>query len=216
MARFFAFRPDTGRSLPAEKLRLLKALASKRFQLVEMRKRPQARIRAHQKLGTAEWPEFGSVTGEQAAALACLAPSARDSGTQRGKRAIAGGRRALRHVMFQAGLVASHHNPSPKIFADRLRQAGKPHKVIITAVARKLVILANAPCRTWQKRAPSTQGEIQLPGRVAMRRALLGISKHRATGMRRRWCLRSEPTRFLRGNNSVSDPALAAGLAVCT
>ncbi|MDD7972913.1 IS110 family transposase [Roseinatronobacter alkalisoli] len=53
IARFFAFRPEAGRSLPAEKLRILRALTSKRAQLVEMRKRLLAQIRAHQKLGTA-------------------------------------------------------------------------------------------------------------------------------------------------------------------
>ena len=53
IARFFAFRPEAGRRLPAEKLRLLRALTSKRAQLVEMRKRLLAQIRAHQKLGTA-------------------------------------------------------------------------------------------------------------------------------------------------------------------
>lgn len=209
IARFFAFRPEAGRSLPSEKLRLLRALASKRAQLVEMRKRPLAQIRAHQKLGTAamfedidtelkhwidsvikeledritraiasddrlsetagilrsipvigpvastmlipEMPEIGIITGEQAAALTGLAPVAHDSGTLRGKRAIAGGRRALRHVMFQAALVAAHHNAIMKAFADRLRKAGKPHKVIITAVARKLVTIANALCKSGQK-----------------------------------------------------------------
>jgi len=214
IARFFAFRPDAGRRLPAEKLRLLRALTSKRAQIVEMRKRLLAQIRAHQKLGTAEMfdsvdtelkarldclikelearigaaissdallaetagvlrsipgigpvastmliaemPELGTITGEQAAALVGLAPVAHDSGTLRGKRTIAGGRRALRHVMFQAALVAAHHNPSMKAFADRLRKAGKPHKVIITAVARKLVNLANALCKSRQKWTPST------------------------------------------------------------
>lgn len=53
IARFFAFRPEAGRSHPAEKIRILRALTSKRAQLVEMRKRPLAQIRAHQKLGTA-------------------------------------------------------------------------------------------------------------------------------------------------------------------
>jgi transposase len=99
----------------------------------------------------AEMPEIGTITGEEAAALTGLAPVARDSGTLRGKRAIAGGRRALRHVMFQAALVAAHHNPNLRSFADRLRKAGKPHKVIITAVARKLVTIANAPCKNRQK-----------------------------------------------------------------
>lgn len=214
IARFFAFRPDAGRRLPTEKLRSLRALTSKRAQIVEMRKRLLAQIRAHQKLGTAEMfdsvdsdlkarldclikeledrigatlsgdvllaetagvlrsipgigpvastmliaemPELGTITGEQAAALVGLAPVAQDSGTLRGKRSIAGGRRALRHVMFQAALVAAHHNPSMKAFADRLRKAGKPHKVIITAVARKLVNLANALCKSRQKWKPST------------------------------------------------------------
>lgn len=214
IARFFAFRPEAGRSLPAEKLRLLRALTTKRAQLVEMRKRLLAQIRAQQKLGTAvmfedvdieltqridsliqeledritraiasderlsetagvlrsipgigpvastmliaEMPEIGTITGEQAAALTGLAPVAHDSGTLRGKRAIAGGRRALRHVMFQAALVAAHHNPSLKPFADRLRKAGKPHKVVITAVARKLVIIANALCKSRQKWTAAT------------------------------------------------------------
>lgn len=96
----------------------------------------------------AEMPELGAISGEQAAALTGLAPIAHDSGVLRGKRAIAGGRRALRHVMFQAALVAAHHNPTLKAFAQRLRKAGKPHKVIITAVARKLATIANALCRS--------------------------------------------------------------------
>ena len=99
----------------------------------------------------AEMPEPVTSTGEEAAALAGLAPVAQDSGALRGKRAIAGGRRALRHVMSEAALVASHHNPTMKACADRLRKAGKPHKVIITAVARKLVNLANALCKSRQK-----------------------------------------------------------------
>lgn len=209
IARFFAFRPEAGRSLTAGKLRPLRALTTKRAQLVAMRKRLLAQIRAHQKLGTAvmfeaidtelkqridslikeledritraiasderlsetagvlrsilgigpvastmlmaEMPEIGTITGKQAAALTGLAPVAHDSGTLRGKRATAGGRRALRHVMFQAALVAAHHNPSLRSFADRLHKAGKPHKVIITAVARKLVTIANALCKCRQK-----------------------------------------------------------------
>lgn len=208
IARFMAFRPEAGRSLPHEKLRLLRALTSKRGQLVETRKRLLAQIKAHGKLGTAdmlhdmddalrvlldrqiaeledrieqliatddalaatarilrsvpgigpvastmliaEMPELGNISGEQAAALTGLAPIAHDSGTLKGKRTIAGGRRSLRHVMFQAALVASHHNPALKTFADRLRARGKPHKVIITAVARKLVTIANALCKNRQ------------------------------------------------------------------
>ena len=99
----------------------------------------------------AEMPELGQLSGEQAAALVGLTPIAHDSGVMRGKRAIGGGRRQLRHVIFQAALVASHHNPVLKIFADRLRAAGKPHKVVITAVARKLATIANALCKSRLK-----------------------------------------------------------------
>lgn len=96
----------------------------------------------------AEMPELGVVSGEQAAALTGLAPIAHDSGAMRGKRAIGGGRRSLRNVMFQAALVATYHNPVLKPFADRLRERGKPHKVIITAVARKLITITNALCKS--------------------------------------------------------------------
>lgn len=209
IARFMVFRPDAGRTLPHQKIRLPRALVSKRGQLVETRKRLLAQIKAHVKLGSvemfanmdeelkglldrqiarleaqiariiaadenltttadilrsvpgigpvastmliAELPELGQITGEQAAALTGLAPIAHDSGAMRGKRAIGGGRRLLRHVLFQAALVASHHNPILKTFADRLRDAGKPHKVIVIAVARKLVTIVNALIKSGQK-----------------------------------------------------------------
>ncbi|WP_456389047.1 transposase [Profundibacter sp.] len=98
----------------------------------------------------AEMPELGQIPGEQAAALTGLAPIAHDSGAMRGKRAIGGRRRALRHVLFQAALVASHHNPTLTVFANRLRERRKPHKVITIAVARKLVTIANALCKSRQ------------------------------------------------------------------
>lgn len=98
----------------------------------------------------AEMPELSQITGEQAATLTGLTPIAHDRGTLREKRAIGGGRRLLRHVMLQAALVAAHHNPVLKPFANRLRKAGKPHKVIVTSVARKLVTIANALCKSRQ------------------------------------------------------------------
>ena len=104
----------------------------------------------------AEMPELGHLSGEQAAALSDLAHIAHDSGALRGKRAIGGGRRLSRHVLFQAALVASHDNPVLKPFADRLRADGKPHKVVIIAVARKLVTIANALCKSRQKWSPLT------------------------------------------------------------
>ena len=109
--------------------------------------------------GSARWfarcrsrrcPSSAGSPGEQAAALAGLAPVARDSGQMRGKRMIGGGRRALRCVLHQAALVASIHNKDLKLFADRLRKEGKPHKVVAAAVARKLVVIANALCKSRQ------------------------------------------------------------------
>ena len=92
----------------------------------------------------ARMPELGRLGPAQAAALVGVAPFARDSGTFSGKRFIRGGRREIRSVLYQAALSASRFNPPLKAFAQRLKQAGKPHKIVITAVARKLIILANA------------------------------------------------------------------------
>ena len=61
----------------------------------------------------------------------------------------------MRHVLFQAALVASKYNPTLKAFADRLRNKGKPHKVVIIAVARKLITIANVLCKTGQKWKPN-------------------------------------------------------------
>jgi hypothetical protein len=66
----------------------------------------------------------------------------------------------------QAGRLPAHHNPSLQSFADRLREAGKPHKAIITAVARKLVTIANALCKSRQKWTVVTAQEIQLLGPI--------------------------------------------------
>lgn len=64
---------------------------------------------------------------------------------------------ALGHVMFQAALVAANHNPTQRGFADRLRKASMPHKVIITAVGRKLATIANMLCKNRRKwAAPDT------------------------------------------------------------
>ena len=68
---------------------------------------------------------------------------------------IGGGRRALWQVLHQAALVASIRNTDLKAFADRLRKEGKPHKVVM-AVARKLVVITNALCKSRQPRAAQT------------------------------------------------------------
>lgn len=92
----------------------------------------------------AQMPELGELNRREAAALAGLAPFNRDSGLTKGKRAIFGGRRAVRTGLYMAALVASRHNPILAAFYLRLRQAGKPPKLALTATMRKLLIALNA------------------------------------------------------------------------
>ncbi len=263
IARFLVFRPEAGRTLPAEHLRFLRALTTRRAQVVEMRKRLQAQIRAHRKSGTAELfedvdvelnersdvaitelesriseligrdshladiarilrsvpgigsvanstliaelPGLGTLTGEEAAALTGLAPVAQDCGTLRGKRAIAGGRRALRHVLFQAALFASHHNLTLKAFADRLCRDCKTHKVIVTAVARKLVIVANALCKKRREWEPLHPGKIQV---------LENSSPPGAHGsLSSAWRSRAPVRTGLSVSQDCADPAVCSGSA---
>lgn len=89
-------------------------------------------------------PEIGSLSREEAAALAGLAPFDNDSGTRNRTRRVAGGRKRLRKSLFMAAFAAAQWNKDLKTFYTRLRENGKPHLVAIIATARKLVILANA------------------------------------------------------------------------
>lgn len=104
-----------------------------------------------------ELPELGRLSREQIGALAGLAPVNRDSGRWSGKRFIAGGRAVVRSALYMASLAARQWNPALKAFADRLEAAGKPAKVVLIAVARKLLVIANAILRDqkpWCDRTP--------------------------------------------------------------
>ena len=68
-------------------------------------------------------PELGMIAGRKAAALAGLAPYARDSGKRKGKRCIAGGRSCLRTVLYLAAIAAIKWNPVLALFAKRLKDA---------------------------------------------------------------------------------------------
>jgi transposase len=87
--------------------------------------------------------ELGSLSDAQAAALAGLAPYDDDSGQYRGARHIRGGRFKVRRALYMAALSASQHNPILHAFYQRLINRGKPFKLAITAVMRKLIILLN-------------------------------------------------------------------------
>jgi transposase len=91
----------------------------------------------------AELPQLGRLNRRQAASLAGLAPYNRDSGQWTGKRRIGGGRAGVRRALYLAALTASRCNPILRTFYQRLREAGKPAKVALTAVMRKLVVLMN-------------------------------------------------------------------------
>ena len=89
-------------------------------------------------------PELGSLTREQAAALAGLAPFDRDSGNHHGERHIEGGRKRLRRSLYAAALAAAFHwNPEIKAIYRRLVGRGKAHNQALVACARKLLIYAN-------------------------------------------------------------------------
>lgn len=103
----------------------------------------------------AEMPELGQLTPRQVAALAGLAPMARDSGMRFGKRRIGGGRKTLRDVLYMAGLSAARHDPALKVFAERLKANGKAPKQAIIAVTRKLLIILNAMIRENRPYTPT-------------------------------------------------------------
>jgi transposase len=89
-------------------------------------------------------PELGTLSKPQVTALAGLAPFNRDSGAFRGTRCIRGGRSDVRCTLFMAAFSATRCNPVLKAFYQRLRAAGKPHKVALVAVMRKLLLHLNA------------------------------------------------------------------------
>ena len=90
-----------------------------------------------------EMPEIGTMTRKQVAGLAGLAPVTRQSGQWNGKAFIQGGRKHLRNALYMPALVAMRFNPDLKAICDKLRGAGKPVKVALTALMRKLIELAN-------------------------------------------------------------------------
>ena len=97
----------------------------------------------------AQLPELGSLTRRQVAALVGVAPFNRASGKMRGRRTIWAGRAALRACLYMAAVAAARgSNPVIASFYRRLRLAGKPAKLALTACMRKLVVTLNAMLRT--------------------------------------------------------------------
>lgn len=99
----------------------------------------------------AELPELGRLSNRQISKLVGVAPLNRDSGVQRGRRAIFGGRAALRRALYMPTLVAITHNPVIRVFYRRLVAAGKAKKVAIVAAMRKFLTILNAMVRAGKR-----------------------------------------------------------------
>ena len=110
----------------------------------------------------ADMPELGTLGRRKAAALFGLAPFDRDSGQHRGHRSIRGGRAQPRHLLYMAALTAMRWEPASQACYQRLAAAGKPHKVALVAVMRRLTGLLDTLLREnrlWQPAPPARELE---------------------------------------------------------
>jgi transposase len=198
IARFAVLMTDAPRPVPSANQQALKALATRRRQLVEMiamektrlkqasdpllceshrtaiaaltveRRRIDANIDDRLTIDAAlarrkvvltslpgfgpaiattlitDMPELGTLDRRAIASLAGLAPHPSQSGTSAGRNQIGGGRPCVRTALYMAGLVASRCNPHFRAEYQSMRSDGKPAKVAIIAIARKLLVLANS------------------------------------------------------------------------
>jgi transposase len=98
----------------------------------------------------ADLPELGRLNRRQIAALVGVAPINRDSGTRRGHRGTSGGRAPVRCALYMSAVTAMRCNPLIRPFAERLRAAGKPYKLVVVAAIRKLLTILNIMLRDNQ------------------------------------------------------------------
>lgn len=107
----------------------------------------------------AELPELGQLNRQEIASLVGVAPFAKDSGRQQGKRSTWGGRRDVRSVLYMAALTARRFNPAIKAFAERLAKAGKSFKQVQIACIRKLLVILNTMIKNntpWENKLQKT------------------------------------------------------------
>jgi transposase len=98
----------------------------------------------------ADLPELGKLNRQEIAALVGVAPMNCDSGSMRGRRHVRGGRADVRTTLYMAAYNAMRCNPAIHAFAQRLKKAGKPFKVVVTACMRKLLTILNVMVKTNQ------------------------------------------------------------------
>jgi transposase len=104
----------------------------------------------------ADLPELGTLDRKAVASLAGLAPHANQSGTRVGPAHIGGGRPCVRAALYMAALSAARNDKGFKREYLAMRKAGKPAKVALVAIARKIVVAANGMLKSgqpWQKPA---------------------------------------------------------------
>jgi len=128
-------------------------LAFKEAVLCERKGVAQATARAL----LAELPELGRLDRKQITALGGLAPRVHQSGRTQLRRGLAPGRPGVKVILFNPARTAMRWDPEIRAFANRLRARGKPGKVIMVAVMRKLLVRLNAAVRDAlsQAEAPS-------------------------------------------------------------
>lgn len=103
----------------------------------------------------ADLPELGAVGRKEIAALVGVAPIARDSGQKRGRRYVGGGRASVRCALYMAAMNAARFNPLYRPFYERLIAAGKPPKVALIAIARRIIVTLNAMVRNGTEWSPA-------------------------------------------------------------
>lgn len=101
-----------------------------------------------------DMPELGTLQAQEAAALSGTAPMTRQSGKRTRKAFVSGGRVNVRQALYMPALVAARFNPDLKDKYQEFTARGKPPKVALTAIMRKLVILANALIRDDREWSP--------------------------------------------------------------
>ena len=103
-------------------------------------------------------PELGAIDGKATASLAGLAPVTRESGAWKGRSFIRGGRAKPRRMLYMAAVSAIRHNPDFVRKYHGLRDRGKPPKVALTAIMRKMLVLANTLLRQDRFWSPERVG----------------------------------------------------------
>ncbi len=145
----------------ARQLKILQHDVNERLQGCPSRARANTILRSIPGIGEVaastiliEMPEIGSLCKKKAASLTGLAPMTQQSGKWQGKARIQGGRKPLRDALYMPALVATKHNPDLRDKYKAMIDQGKPKKVAITAVMRKLIELANTLVKADRKWLP--------------------------------------------------------------